>query len=179
MRLFFALDPEAELKRHIDDWRFSNFRELTISGRARLVPADNFHVTLAFIGDVEQRDVDSLCSGVDDLADEGGLETGQLLLSELGYWQRPGILWLGPRECPASLHHLVRKLKSVGARFGGRRGVKPFMPHLTLFRGCDVPPPQSIERPGFYLKYGQFLLMQSTRSGSGVRYQPLALWKLG
>ena len=178
MRLFFALDPTAELKRQIDGWRDVSFRELAISGRARPVPPDNFHLTLAFIGEVAQRDLESLCEQADAIVGHETAGSGQLNLRQIGYWPRPGILWLGPETCPRELAALAGKLRQLAARFGGRSGGKPFTPHVTLFRRCELPPPSAIQEPDFLLEYREIVLMESRQTKRGVIYYPLACWQI-
>src|SRR6056297_4324255 len=91
MRIFFGLDIDNDTRRALADWRD---RHAVAAGRA--VPATNFHVTLAFIGEVDNRQLDALCRAVD--AWEPGPDTGAgaILLDQVGYWPKPGIYWTGP-----------------------------------------------------------------------------------
>ena len=176
MRLFFALDlpPAAKLK--IDAWRDRSFRELSAGGIARPVHPGNFHITLAFIGDVDERKLESLCDSVDQWLEQAPPAQGSLSLNQVGYWQRQGILWLGPEHCPDSLTQLAGRLQGLSRRTGGKCESKKFTPHVTLFRRCKVPPPSSLQPPEVRLDYAEFALFESSQGKQGVRYQALQFW---
>ena len=61
MRLFLALDINQQDKGAIDAWR-SEF----ISTNAKAVPANNFHITLSFIGQREEEDLEALVCDIND-----------------------------------------------------------------------------------------------------------------
>jgi 2'-5' RNA ligase len=145
---------------------------------AHAVPPGNFHITLAFIGDLAQQKLELLCASVGQSLEKNPLEAGSFTISELGYWQRQGILWLGPKHCPDQLLQLADRLKGLGTRFGGRRDNKVFQPHVTLFRRCKSPPQPPLELPDFSLDYSCFVLMESIRGKRGVRYNALQHWNL-
>ncbi len=178
MRIFFALDltPEAKLK--IADWRDRSFRDLAVGGTARSVPAGNFHITLAFVGEVAQYNLESLCTSVEEVVGRQSIEPGEVTFNELGYWQRHGILWLGSKHGPAHLQRLADRLKGLSAQAGGRRRSKAFRPHITLFRRCTLPPPPPLEPPDFTLQFREFTLFESRQGKRGVSYHALQHWPL-
>lgn len=173
MRLFFALDLPGQLALDIADWRE---RSLPLPGRP--VPVANFHMTLAFLGEVPESELDSLVQDVDALASKPGIAGGALQLDQVGFWSRPGIYWLGPREWPQSLERLARKLRNLVGFHGDQKRRESFQPHVTLFRGgADAPPPPA-NPPDFVLPYREFVLMESRQGKRGVTYQPVADWDL-
>jgi len=178
MRIFFALDLPPSVKQDIADWRDRSFRGLLAGATARAVPAGNFHVTLAFVGEVPQYDLDRLCCSVDQLLDRASIGTDNLAFDELGYWQRQGILWLGPKHYPHAVVQLADRLKGLATRVGGKRDNKAFQPHITLFRRCEMPPPPSLEPPEFKLEFEEFTLFESKQGKRGVDYYPLQHWSL-
>ncbi|WP_334128030.1 RNA 2',3'-cyclic phosphodiesterase [Sneathiella sp.] len=125
MRLFVAIDLPGEIKAEI----------ATLRGGipdARWIAAENAHVTLAFIGEVQgpmMMDI-SLALGkirypAFDLDIEG--------VGVFGNNRRPRLLWAGVRPTPeiTLLHQkIVTAIESVGARVDERR----FHPHITLAR---------------------------------------------
>jgi len=168
MRLFFGLDPTADDKRAIDSWRS---RVATAEGRP--VPPANFHITLAFLGELPERQLERLCDAVDRLDLPGDRE---LCLDQVGYWPRPGIFWLGPSAPPTSLSALAGSLARIGQGLGVRRDRRPFVPHVTLYRGCRQPPPAPAEPPQLACRYRGVTLFASRTAHTGVRYEPLAEW---
>lgn len=178
MRIFFALDLTPDAKLEIESWRDRSFRDLAIGGTARPVPAGNFHITLAFIGEIAEYQLESICNGVEEPLSGMSIEPGEINFNELGYWQRQGILWLGPKHPPAGLLQLAGRLKGLSARFGGKRDSKVFRPHISLFRRCSVPPPPPLQPPEFSLQFREFSLFESVQGKRGVSYHALQHWPL-
>ena len=172
MRLFFALEPARETALQIADWRDRQFP----ASAARPVPIANLHITLAFIGELPPPRLERLLQAVDDWRDRP--RSASLHMDCTGYWQRPGIYWLGPREWPQQLEKLARRLGAISGQVGGRQEKRRFQPHVTLFRGCREAPPQPAQEPSFVFAYHHFTLFESRQGKRGVSYQPLADWAL-
>ena len=174
MRVFFGLETEADTALAIADWRD---RQLYASGRA--VPPANFHITLAFVGEIEERTLENLAGSVDAWRERSSCAAGELCLDTPGYWPRPGILWLGPRSWPAALEEWAAALRQLATSAGARRDRNPFRPHVTLFRGCSDPPPAPARAPAIDFAYSRVTLFESRRGKRGMSYHPLADWALG
>lgn len=173
MRIFFGLDIDNDTRRALADWRD---RYGVAAGRA--VPAANFHITLAFIGEVEDRKLDTLCRAVEAWAPGPDTGAGEILLDQVGYWPKAGIYWAGPSQPAAELAALARKLQHLGGQVGARLEKKPFTPHVTLYRGCTEPPPAPAILPATRLVYDHFTLFESQVHRQGVSYRPLEHWPL-
>ena len=173
MRTFFALEPSAALTVQLADWRDRQLR-----GAGRAVPPANFHITLAFMGSLSPAALERLGLSVDAWLGRQRQPGSELLLDHVGYWQRPGIYWLGPSRWPDSLSRLAGKLRQLGSAAGARRDRNAFNPHITLFRNCDLAPPAPAEPPCFTFTYDHFTLFESRQGRSGVSYHPLEQWQL-
>lgn len=97
---------------------------------ARWLPIENFHLTLAFIGDVDRHAfaaaVDAL-SGVDAPAFD-------MRLSGIGLFgdrRKPYSLWADVKPAPA-LTHLQAKVETALRRAGFSLEKRKFKPHVTL-----------------------------------------------
>ena len=77
MRAFFAIEPPAQIKLAIDSWR-----EKALPTFVKAVPPANFHITLAFLGQVNDVQLESLIQQSDALASISGFA---LSLDHLGY----------------------------------------------------------------------------------------------
>lgn len=169
MRVFFAFGPESACALRIADWRE---RHAACDGRA--VPAANFHLTLAFVGELEARAVDELCAAVDRCAP--AWSANQLTLDRVGYWPRPGIYWLGPANWPEELDALAATLRQLAVTAGARRDRKRFTPHVTLYRNCRQPPAAPQRQPHIDFSCDTLSLYESRRGRRGVSYHPLCDW---
>ncbi|MGB1141170.1 MAG: RNA 2',3'-cyclic phosphodiesterase [Halioglobus sp.] len=170
MRVFFGLDLPAERILEIDHWRA---KHLHCQGQP--VPPENFHITLAFVGSIATRSLESLLDDADSLAGGNPLE---LRLNQMGYFQKPGIFWFGSSTTPPSLSSLSAGLRKVAANNGGRLERKPLQPHVTLYRRCEIPPPAPPAVPVIDLAWRHFTLFESLQGRRGVQYREIAQWSL-
>ncbi|MCB1689874.1 MAG: RNA 2',3'-cyclic phosphodiesterase [Halioglobus sp.] len=173
MRLFFGLELEPNTTLQIADWRD---RQLACAGTP--VPPANFHITLAFIGALDDPAIERLCLSVDDWLAQEPVSGAALKLNGTGYWHKPGIYWLGPNTWPEQLTRLAQKLNSLGSAAGARRDRNPFQPHITLFRQCHSAPPATLQAPAITMDYTGFALFESRQGRQGVSYHVLQDWTL-
>lgn len=173
MRLFFGLELDERCALKISDWR-----DRQLQCAARPVPPANFHVTLAFLGQLPEPAIERLCLSVDDWLESEAVPGSSLSLEHTGYWHKPGVYWLGPQHWPDSLTRLASKLKTLGTGVGGKRDHNTFTPHITLFRGCDNAPSAPHALPAIALDYDHFTLFESRQGKRGVSYHPVAQWPL-
>lgn len=173
MRTFFGLELPANVVIQIADWRD---RQLGPLGRP--VPPANFHITLAFIGEIADGPLERLCRAVDDWQQGSRLQGAQLRLDCPGYWPRPGIFWLGPGHWPDPLTQLAKKLRQLATAAGARRDRNPFQPHITLYRHCQPAPAAPVAQPGIVAAYSHFTLFESRQGKTAVSYHPLQHWQL-
>ncbi len=169
MRLFFGLKPDPQTALDIIDWR-----ERSLPPMARPVPVDNLHVTLAFLGQVQDRYLEELF----ELADQVRLDPFDLQINQLGFWSKPKILWIGPEKIPGPISELAKTLGNVRRRMGFRADKKEFLPHISIARRCEIPPPASVFKPDFTIYFDRFTLFESTRIKSGLYYKALQDWML-
>lgn len=125
MRLFIAIEIPADLKRNINSMRAD------IPG-ARWVVAEQIHLTLAFLGEVEEAGVERLNS---ELA---RIQSGEfeLCFSGTGCFpsrHRPRVLWIGLEPQPR-LDELAAKVRAALFACGIPQEERPFSPHITLAR---------------------------------------------
>ena len=172
MRLFFALEPEPRDALAIADWRD---RQLNCAGRP--VPVANFHITLAFLGEIRDPALPQLVDGVDRRFDEASGARHALRLTEVGYWPKPGILWLGPGSWPDSLALLARELRELAVTLGAKRERRRFQPHVTLYRRVAEAPPAPAAPPDIAFTCDGFHLMESRQGKTGVSYHSLCQWR--
>ena len=169
MRAFFALEVDDDLAGEIDLWRSRSLPPFS-----RPVPWRNFHVTLAFLGEVSPARCNALCK----MADGAGISPFELRFESLGYWPRQKISYLAPRTCPAGLDGLVGRLRRTSNRLGLKMDQRKYLPHLTLARRCEAAPAPPLSAPDFRLGVSAFHLYRSKQMKTGVRYEVMASWSL-
>jgi RNA 2',3'-cyclic 3'-phosphodiesterase len=131
MRLFVALDLPWELRS-----RLAGLSGRGIPG-ARWVPAENYHLTLRFIGETPAYRADEIDQALAVLKARGF----DLTLAGLGTFDKAGrsiSLWVGVERNPA-LDHLRSKVETALQRAGLEPERRRFAPHVTLARLDNVP----------------------------------------
>ncbi|MFA9461934.1 RNA 2',3'-cyclic phosphodiesterase [Thiohalorhabdus methylotrophus] len=168
-RLFFALWPPPGLQRALAE----RAREALDGRRARRVPAENLHVTLAFLGEVDARTRE--CA--EEAAGSLELPSFTLAIDRLGLWARRGLLWAGPSRAPEALPALAAELGRSLEPCGLERDRRPFRAHLTLARKAAGQPPRQAMDP-LEWRVDRFVLVASQLGPGGSAYTLLREWPL-
>lgn len=180
-RLFFALWPDTGQRQQLlaQCERFIYSAVPALHGHP--VPADNLHLTLAFLGDVTARQRACVERMATSVCDDNACSPFELVLDRSGYWSRSRVLWLGLSEPPESLLALAARLQAGASGCGLSLDVRPYQPHLTLMRkvfprrGFSESENLSVE-PLCWPVSG-FALMRSVAEVKGVRYEVLQEWR--
>ncbi|MBQ9041917.1 MAG: RNA 2',3'-cyclic phosphodiesterase [Eggerthellaceae bacterium] len=174
MRLFIA----AELPGEVVEALAETSAMLRGCMRGRYVAPDSFHVTLAFLGDVEAARVNDAI----DALEEGcrGAQSIDVALGELGSFGRrsKATLWQGFREAD-QLQDLAQSVRAALQQRNLPFDDKPFRAHVTLMRAADLskgalPSPALAEG-----RIEHVTLFKSDLSGPRPVYEPLHTVKLG
>ena len=173
MRLFVAVPvPPAEAMA-VSAWR----DRLGLPGRQ--VPPENFHLTLRFIGDVDEVGRDLVLAALDDIAP---VSSFRLHLDGLGAFPKSSkatVAWCGVAGDVTALRALASTVNEAVESVGLGLEERPFRAHLTLAR---IRPPAAIDTetggPGVALAVDSFVLYRSRLGSGGVRYEPLERFAL-
>ncbi len=161
-RLFFAVRPDNDA-RDLLAWVQAGFD----AGGARAVMPDNFHLTLAFLGEVSahRREYYAQAAGTVEIP---GFSVA---LDRFGYFDRRAVCWLGPSVIPVALRTLHKRLqRALGPC--GYHDRREFRPHVTLFRkAAGLPIPD--ETPSVELWVDRFFMVESVQQSDGVVYVPI------
>lgn len=168
-RVFFALWPDDATRDAID--RFT--REAVEECGGKPVTADNFHMTLRFIG---QADGNAM-SRMRKAAARVRTEPLRFKLDQLGFWAEPAVFWLGCRKAPDPLLRLVVNLNTELGSEGFLVETRPFKPHVTLARHARHAPETELREPVEWSS-DKFVLVGSRTDEHGATYTVLEEWPL-
>jgi 2'-5' RNA ligase len=173
-RLFLALYPTSAERRCLLDSVAKLSPEL-LADRVRPVPVENLHMTLVFLGGVDQQVQDC----VERVASAIDRPAVTVALDRLGYWPRKRMLWAipDPAAVPGELPGLVAALRDGLAGCDVTLEQRDYRPHVTLARQFGHAPRVGHFAPVEW-RFGQFALMQSVSTPAGVRYPVLRTWPL-
>ncbi len=144
-----------------------------LGGHARVVPAANFHLTLAFLGNVTQQQKAQLLSRWDGLS----VPEVSLTLNRLAHWPRAGVVCATTSHTPMALAELAHLLRRDATEHGLHQSHAPFRPHITLFRGVTGltrPLPEIKPVP---VQINEVDLMVSVMGPKGVEYHSVNRWQ--
>lgn len=163
MRLFFAIWPPAQVARMLAHWS-------ELAGRAtggRRTAEGNIHLTLAFLGEADPARAIAAARRVRG-------EAHRLPLEQARHVNR--MVWVAPRETPPALAALHDKLSMELYREEFILERRPFAAHVTLVRDArrgELPALPEVDWP-----VGEFVLMRSSLSSRGARYEPIERFTL-
>lgn len=156
----------------------------------RFVKPESLHLTLAFLGDLEEELLMEAMA-----ATAAAAETGQpfeLVIEGLGMFgpqHAPRVIWAGVQGNLRALVAVQARLAEALEAKGFAREERPFAPHLTLARLKRPLPPEQLTwlrarvagpgRSGAPVAVAQLSVMESVRRPSGAEYTCLRAYALG
>ena len=169
MRLFFAIELDQDLASRLIDFQSG----LDIVSATPVSPA-NYHVTLSFLGEVSEKQLDNLLSHLT----APKIDPFSVELTDLLFWPKSQVIALNVDDPDSKLMQLKRAIDSSVAASGFRYISKQkYQPHLTLFRKAEQAPEDNV-RFSQPLNVREFSLMHSQNGKDGVQYQAIESWQL-
>ena len=132
MRAFLAVVPPREARDKVEAVR-DPLRELAPGGR--WVHPSLWHLTLKFLGEVEDELVPAIADLVSEVA--AGYEAFDVSLSGTGLFpnpDRPRVLWVGIQDGADTLARLAQAIDAGLDGLGFEPDEEGFQPHMTLSR---------------------------------------------
>ena len=170
MRVFFALWPDAAMRAALAELA----RDVSEQTLGRATPAENLHVTVAFVGDVARERIADLCAIGAAVA---GVESPfTLTLDRTGTFRTTAIAWAGVTSMQPPLAQLAGNLNDALAAAGFAVERRPFTPHVTLARRCRNPVGAALAASIAWTVRCVALNASESRPG-GQRYRELARWR--
>jgi 2'-5' RNA ligase len=179
MRVFVAINLPDDVRRELGPLQ----NALAIG---RLVPAENLHLTLSFLGDQNEVAVEDAHEALDTMR----ARAFNVQLAGVGSFghRSPQVIFADVARCPELLEleqRITRSLRHAGLEFQKRR----FRPHVTLARMPKTLSAFELARVRDYLaehaafhgtvfKVTRFRLYQSTLTPGGALHDTLASYPL-
>jgi 2'-5' RNA ligase len=169
VRVFFAVVPDRGVRARIA----AAAAALPFCATARAVANSDYHLTLAFIGEVAATQMPTL------RAIGGALRLGRFALrfDAYEYWPKPEVVVAAARTVPVALQRCWQQLHQDLASHGWALAPKRLRPHVTLarkFLQAPVLPAMS----AFDWPVQEFCLMRSEPSAVQSAYTVIDTWPL-
>src|SRR5690242_2204201 len=134
VRVFFAIWPDNTAREQMAGLAKQLRLALLCSGRE--IKAENIHLTLAFVGDIEPSRVEALRMVADGTTDAGA-RAFDFTVEEVRYWKHNRIVYAAPISAPRELLDLVNALSERLADAGFSLEQRTYTPHITLMRNAS------------------------------------------
>ena len=180
-RVFFALWPDPGWCEPLLDAA----QPLLAGAAGRPLAHDDLHVTLCFVGAVDEPMVERLRERAASIESDGF----ELLFDAFEYWPRARILAATCSSAPAAADALASALRETALGLGLQPDLKPWRAHMTLLRAAGVQAASLLAEPvpalrlalpvrRFYLAQSHELGADSAETAPPRRYAVLAGWPL-
>lgn len=161
MRLFIAIPISEEMRKTL----VSCMHDLKKQGvEGNYVPAQNLHVTLAFIGEYDNP------ARVKAVMESVPFQEFRMTLSEKGNFGNT--LWIGIKG-NQKLKIYTRELRAALMENGIPCDKEVFIPHITLIRKASSGKPFQIHLPKTEMMVKKASLMKSVQKGGSVVYKEM------
>jgi len=195
-RLFFALWPDERMQSALAEAT----RAITEAADGRSIPAENFHLTLAFLGSVEEAKIATLSSiaahvaeAFRNLSHTGGGPLAQaerdshqritsdapiaITLDKVEHWRKPELLCATASEVAPEAAALAQVLKEALVAAGFAPDLKPFRVHATLARKVRRVS-RALTMPPVAWTFTELRLIESRTDPRGSAYSTVEKWVL-
>ncbi|HEX2904082.1 MAG TPA: RNA 2',3'-cyclic phosphodiesterase [Jatrophihabitans sp.] len=181
MRMFVAVRPPEPVLESLAAFVEPRRSE---ESALRWTEPESWHITLAFMADVPDADLDEL---LERLSDTAAAATGfELSLADAGAFPNPNrakLLWTGVAGAVPLLAHLAANVRSACNRAGITTAGGDYRPHLTLARiGRPLNVTRWLQVFALYRSepwlVRELVLYESSPGGGTHRYRPVAEFPL-
>ena len=164
MRLFFALWPDSDVRRRLAHLA----SQLNLESRSRRVDPKNYHVTLAFVGEVP----DTQLAVLQQIGRSLRVPQFTFECDSMEFWREPQVIVAAVRAVPPGLQVLWTTFNdAIGLPRGRLRA------HVTLARKVTQAPVPKAMSPVVW-RATDFSLIRSDTGGVESAYTVLDTWSL-
>jgi 2'-5' RNA ligase len=132
IRSFIAIDTAPEVKAAIVD---VEEKLRATNADVRWEPIEKFHITLKFLGNVEEEKLHSLGNRLEEVLSP--FSAFSLTYQGVGCFpnlHHPRVVWIGAENEDGTLRRIQEAVEEVSESFGFQRDERQFHPHITIGR---------------------------------------------
>jgi 2'-5' RNA ligase len=175
MRVFIAIELEDWLKEYIYE-KQKDIKRNSIKGN--FSRKENFHLTLRFIGEADEEEIERIKKAIDRTAETS--KPFNMQLGKLGYFPRKNkkIVWAGISNGQKKLRNLFDILEINLEKQGFDREERGLKPHITIARQVRLKIDfdnlaEKINIESLNIPVEKISLMESTRVNGKLTYRPI------
>ena len=152
-----------------------------LDDRVRWVAPENIHLTLKFLGDVEESGLQGVTRAVESVAARSGPFTLKTVAAGGGpHASKARVVWIHVGGDLDALSELQSGIEAASEELGFPREKRKFLPHLTLGRARRAPVtlPESTPCQSVSFRADRLTVYKSDLRPSGAVYSPLGYGQL-
>ena len=174
IRVFAGVPLPAETRMALADC----IGDLDIPGK--LAPPENWHLTLRFLGKVDQVTLERFLAGFQAVEAESSFPISVNRFGAFPRAKRATVVWVGIDRGESELSILNEIAEDAAVAAGLESEDRPFHPHITLSR---VRPPDDVrwletEQADLRWRCDRVVVYESHLGGGPARYEPLETFHL-
>lgn len=166
-RLFFALWPDDHTRQQI-----ASLCTQLNADTCKPTKAENIHITLAFLGQVDETTEQTLIQQIEHLS----APRLQLTFDQLKLWRKPQILCLTSAHPNQNLLQLNLQIKQICQACGIVLEDRPYKAHITLARKAKKK--LNTQAISINWRAHSFSLIESINTRNGPVYRLIRTWSL-
>lgn len=135
IRTFVAFELSEDVRQRISKFLFQ-LREL--EGRVKWVAPDHVHLTLKFLGEIEEEKIQPIMNTLSGIAER--FEPFEVMVKGTGVFpdiKNPRVIWVGVIDQSGNLERIHRSIDQGMHTYGIPMEQRRFVPHITLGRVKD------------------------------------------
>ncbi len=184
-RLFIALPVDDEKQIKNIEHTYDNLKKY--DSFLKIVPKQNFHITVKFLGSVKSDIAESLRTSFLTL---NHLKKIEYRIENIGAFpshNNPSVIWAGLKCEDKSLYEIIHAVESLTSTFGFTVEKRKFVPHLTLARvkkECNVSSEfkeylkDELSLPIIKTFFRELVLFESILKNTGPEYRKIEVINL-
>ena len=176
VRTFVAIFPPQQVREAL----FRAARDLPKSKNIRLVSQEKIHLTLKFLGEVTEEELEGVKQALQPIS--GRHDPFEVSTSSFGAFpseRKARILWAGIEEGSEHLRTVAEDVENLLEPTGFERETRPYVPHLTLGRTRThrtMLDTSETSPPTLRFTASSIELVESAPGKNGVTYSILATY---
>lgn len=174
VRVFFAIWPDGAAQKQLYGLAKQLRLESLCGGRK--TKAENIHLTLVFVGEVETGKLAALCRIAEGIQGSRA-RAFDFVVDGIRYWKHSNIIYASTGKIPWELIDLVTVLQDTLSAAGFSLERRAYKPHITLMReaSCEILP--ELTEPITW-RVHEWMLVKSGQASEGPVYIPIDRWPL-
>lgn len=174
VRVFFAIWPDEVARTQLAGLAEQLRGESLCGGRK--TKAENIHLTLVFVGEVDASKLEEIRLAVDGIKDSGA-RAFDFVVEKICYWKRNRIAYAAADGIPRELMDLVSALENALSTAGFVLEQRAYKPHITLMRDASCQALPELAEPIVW-RVREWILVKSEQTSGGPVYTPIGRWAL-